>query len=319
MTELHTEFLEFEENIAVLENKIDELKKLSGNDHLNITEEIIKLQKKADALLKKTYSQLTPWQKVQVARHPQRPKYFDYLQALFTNFVELSGDKKFAEDKAIIGGLAEFDGIPCVVLGIQKGYNTESRLVHNFGMPKPEGYRKAIRLMDLADRFNLPVITFIDTSGAYPGIDAEARGQAEAIAASIQKCLQITVPILSVVIGEGFSGGAIGIGTADRIFLLEHSVFTVISPEGCASILWKDIAKSTQAAQALKLTAQDLEEHKMIDVIIPEPLGGAHRDPEKIIKTVHHTLAKHLRTLLKVDRNKILKERHDKYLKLGQI
>lgn len=302
--------LDFEEQVAILENQIEELKKLSS-----ASEEVITLQKKAQDLLKNIYSQLTPWQKVQVARHQSRPKFFDYRDQLFTDFIELSGDKNFFDDKAIVGGLAKLKGQSCMVIGIEKGNSTESRVYHNFGMPKPEGYRKAVRLMTLADRFHLPIITFIDTQGADPGIDAEARGQGEAIASATQKCLQVQVPIIAVIIGEGFSGGAIGIGTADHILMLEHSVFTVIGPEGCASILWKDASKKQEAAETLKLTAQDLIEYKIIDSIIKEPIGGAHRAPFEAIMATGDEIEKHLNMLIKNDPEKLQQDRFEKYLR----
>lgn len=312
-----TKFLDFEKPIADLEGKIEELRHISGRD-LNIVDEVARLQNKADRMLRQTYQTLTPWQKVQVARHPDRPKFFDYLNALVDDFMPLSGDRLFAEDCAIIGGFGKLLGRSVMIIGQQKGHDTESRVKHNFGMPKPEGYRKAQRLMRLADRFNLPVITFVDTAGAFPGIEAEERGQAEAIASCIQVCLDIKVPLLTVVIGEGGSGGAIAIAAANTILMLEHAIYSVISPEGCASILWRSASKASEAAEAQKLTAQDLIQLGIIDKIIPEPIGGAHRHKAAILRQVKETIEGALVPLMAIDGNQLRKDRRDKFLKMGQ-
>ncbi len=312
-----TKFLEFERPIADLESKIEELRHLANTGDLNIAEEVSRLQAKADRLLRQSYNSLTPWQKVQVARHPDRPKFFDYLDVLVENFIPLAGDRLFAEDCAIVGGFARFMNIPVMVIGQQKGNDTESRIKHNFGMAKPEGYRKAMRLMELANRFKLPVITFVDTAGAYPGIDAEERGQAEAIARCIETCLKIKVPLISLVIGEGGSGGAIAIAAANAVLMLEHSVYSVISPEGCASILWRSGAKAPEAAEAQKLTAQDLFKLGIIDKIIPEPVGGAHRFKNLITKQVKEEIEIVLKPLLRLDGDKVLNMRREKFLAMG--
>lgn len=290
-------FLDFEKTVADLEAKVDELRHLSNGGALNIAEEIHKLQSKADKLLRQIYSSLTPWQKVQVARHPERPKFKFYLENLFEDFVPLAGDRLFAEDTAIVGGLATFEGQSIMLIGQEKGSDTTSRVHHNFGMPKPEGYRKAQRLMRLAEQFGLPVVTFIDTPGAYPGVEAEERGQSEAIARSIDVSLDIQVPLVSVIIGEGCSGGAIAIAAANAVFMLEHSIYSVISPEGCASILWRSASKASEAAQAQKLTAQDLYQWKLIDGIIKEPIGGAQRFPKDILEPLKKVLHQSLQEL----------------------
>ncbi|MDP3372268.1 MAG: acetyl-CoA carboxylase carboxyltransferase subunit alpha [Candidatus Paracaedibacteraceae bacterium] len=310
-------FLDFEKPIADLEGKIEELRHISGRD-LNIADEVARLQNKADRLLKQTYQNLTPWQKVQVARHPDRPKFFDYLDVLIDNFMPLSGDRLFGEDCSIVGGFGHLLGRSVMVIGQQKGHDTESRIKHNFGMPKPEGYRKAQRLMLLANRFNLPVITFVDTAGAFPGIEAEERGQAEAIAKCIEVCLDIKVPLLSVVIGEGGSGGAIAIAAANTILMLEHAVYSVISPEGCASILWRSSTKAPEAAEAQKLTAQDLIQLGVIDKIIPEPTGGAHRNKTAMIRQVKEAIEGALIPLIALDGNQLLNARRDKFINMGQ-
>lgn len=312
-----SKFLEFERPVAELESKIEELRQLTTTD-INIAEEISRLQAKADRQLKQIYKGLTPWQKVQIARHPDRPQFFDYLKALITDFTSLAGDRCFGEDQAIIGGLGRFQGQGVVVIGQQKGYETESRLKHNFGMARPEGYRKAKRLMELADHFHLPLITFVDTAGAYPGIDAEERGQAEAIARCTETCLQVKVPFVSIVIGEGGSGGAIALATANSVLMLEHSVYSVISPEGCASILWRSATKAPEAAEALKLTAQDLYALKVIDQIVTEPLGGAHRYPSKTIQSVEAALQKELSKMTSKDSKELLASRREKFLQIGQ-
>ena len=312
-------FLEFEKPIAELESKIAELRSLGGDDGVvDIDEEVERLQAKIEKMLTQTYAKLTPVQKVQVARHPSRPHFKDYLKGLFTEFTELAGDRLFAEDQAIIGGLARLHGRSVMVIGQEKGADTESRVKHNFGMPKPEGYRKAQRLMRMAERFNLPIITFIDTAGAYPGIEAEERGQAEAIAKSIDVGLDVTVPIIALVIGEGGSGGAIAIGTGDKVMMLEHSIYSVISPEGCASILWRSATASAEAAAALRLTAQDLLKLKIIDRVIEEPLGGAHRDRDTTIKRVGNQIVEALKPLESMDRDTLRMQRRERFLAMGR-
>ncbi|MAJ63462.1 MAG: acetyl-CoA carboxylase carboxyl transferase subunit alpha [Alphaproteobacteria bacterium] len=312
-------FLEFEKPIAELESKIAELRSLGTDDEIvNIDEEVERLQGKIERMLTQTYAKLTPAQKVQVARHPGRPHCKDYVAGLFTEFTPLAGDRLFAEDQAIIGGLARFKGRSCVVIGQEKGSDTETRVRHNFGMPKPEGYRKAQRLMNMAEQFNLPIITFIDTSGAYPGIEAEERGQAEAIAKSIDVGLNVKVPIISVVIGEGGSGGAIAIGTGDSVMMLEHAIYSVISPEGCASILWRSATAAAEAAAALQLTAQDLLQLKVIDRIIEEPLGGAHRNHAEMIKRVGNQISQALKPLEAVERDLLKIRRRERFLAMGQ-
>ncbi|MHA3976387.1 acetyl-CoA carboxylase carboxyltransferase subunit alpha [Halovulum sp. GXIMD14794] len=311
-------YLEFEKGLAEIEGKAEELRALGRtNDGMDVESEAKALDKKAAALLKELYSNLTPWQKCQVARHADRPHCFDYIEALFTEYTPLAGDRNFADDHAVMGGLARFDDKPVMVIGLEKGSDTKSRLDRNFGMARPEGYRKAIRLMDLADRFGLPVITLIDTPGAYPGKGAEERGQAEAIARSTEKCLNLSVPLISVITGEGGSGGAVAFATADRLAMLEHSVYSVISPEGCASILWKDAEKMREAAEALRLTAQDLEQLGVIDRIIKEPLGGAQRDRAKTVEAVRDALTKMLADVEKVSKKKLTEARRRKYLDMG--
>jgi acetyl-CoA carboxylase carboxyl transferase subunit alpha len=311
-------FLEFEKPIAELEGKIEELRHLSGSGDVNIADEVAKLQTKLERLLRSTYAKLTAWQKTQVARHPDRPHTLNYVEALIDDFTPLAGDRAFAEDRAIVGGLGRFRGLSAVIIGHEKGTDTETRLRHNFGMARPEGYRKAQRLMRLADRFGLPVITLVDTAGAYPGVDAEARGQAEAIARSIEVCLDVRVPLLSVVIGEGGSGGAIALATADRVMMLEHAVYSVISPEGCASILWRNGEPMEDAAAALKLTAQDLHALGIIDRVIAEPLGGAHRDAGGAIAAVGDALEDALGALAETDGGVLRTQRREKYLEMGK-
>ena len=311
-------FLDFEKPISELLGKVEELKHLSNAGSLNIVDEVSKLQSKADKLLRQTYTSLSPWQKVQVARHPDRPKFLQYLDKIFTDFVPLSGDRSFADDQSIVGGMATLDGMSVMVIGQEKGSDTESRVKHNFGMPKPEGYRKAQRLMDIANRFKLPVITFIDTPGAYPGIDAEERGQAEAIAKSIEKCLEIEVPLISVVIGEGSSGGAIAIATANTVLMLENAIYAVISPEGCASILWRSAAKAEEAAQAQRITAQDLLKLGIIDSIIPEPVGGAQRFQAEVIASVKNAVIAAVKDLNAHSGMALKQMRREKYLRMGQ-
>ena len=288
-------YLDFEKSLAEIEGKAEELRALARDDpDMDVEDEARALDQKAKDLLRELYAGLTPWRKCQVARHPARPKALDYVEALFTEYTPLAGDRSFAEDRAVIGGLARFEDRPVVVFGHEKGRDTRSRLDRNFGMARPEGYRKAVRLMDLADRFALPVITLVDTPGAYPGKGAEERGQSEAIARATEKCLEIGVPLLSVVIGEGGSGGAVAFATADRVAMLEHSVYSVISPEGCASILWKDADKMREAAEALRLTAQDLHRLGVCDRVIPEPVGGAQRDRAATVARVGEALAEML-------------------------
>lgn len=312
-----TVFLDFERSIAELEEKIEELRHLDNGGKVNIVAEITTLQKKADKLLRQTYSNLTPWQKVKVARHPERPQFFNYL-TLFEEFTPLAGDRCFGEDQAIVGGLARFRGKPVMVIGQQKGQDTEERIRHNFGMARPEGYRKARRLMELADQFHLPLITFIDTNGAWPGIDAEERGQAEAIARSTEACLKIKVPLISLVIGEGGSGGAIALGAANTVMMMEHAVYSVISPEGCASILWRSAEKAPEAAEAQRITAQDLYKLGVIDQIVAEPLGGAHRHPEIAIRSAGDALDQALISLSVHEGRKLVQMRRDKFLMMGK-
>jgi acetyl-CoA carboxylase carboxyl transferase subunit alpha len=310
--------LDFEKPIVELETQIEDLRKLAGTTGTDIVEEIGRLQVKADRLKRQTYAKLTPAQKVKVARHPERPHMLDYVAKLVADFVPLAGDRLFGEDAALVGGIGRFRGRSCLVLGQEKGHDTETRIKHNFGAAKPEGYRKAQRLMDLAERFSLPVISFIDTAGAYPGVGAEERGQAEAIAKSIERSLRLPVPIVSVVIGEGGSGGAIAIATADRILMLEHAIYSVISPEGCASILWRSGSHAQDAAAALRLTAQDLKELAVIDEIIPEPMGGAHRQAEETIKDVGERIEQALTALRGIDGATLVSRRRTKFLDMGQ-
>ena len=310
-------FLDFEKPIVELEAKIEELRRLTGDGALNIDEEVGKLQVKVERTLRDTYGKLTPAQKVQVARHPLRPHFSDYVARLITDFTPLAGDRAFADDAAIVGGLGRLRGRTVMLIGHETGKDTDSRLRHNFGMAKPEGYRKAVRLMNLAHRFRLPVITLVDTAGAYPGIASEERGQAEAIAQSIETCLTIEVPLVSVIVGAGGSGGAIAIAAADRVLMLEHAVYSVISPEGCASILWRSATQSAEAAQALRLTAQDLKQLGVIDAVIAEPLGGAHRTPEDTIDAVGEAVAAALEEL-RVHGGRLVADRRDKYLAMGQ-
>ncbi|EGY01381.1 MULTISPECIES: acetyl-CoA carboxylase carboxyltransferase subunit alpha [Nitrospirillum] len=311
-------FLEFEKPIAELEGKIDELRHLSDGGGLNIADEVRKLEDKVDKLLRSTYAKLTPAQKVQVARHPNRPHCLDYINALITDFTPLAGDRVFGEDRAIVGGLGRFRGRSVVVIGQEKGHDTDTRIRHNFGSAKPEGYRKSQRLLELASRFNLPVITLVDTAGAYPGVGAEERGQAEAIAKSIETCLRARVPIVSAVIGEGGSGGAIAIATADRVLMLEHSIYSVISPEGCSGILWRSNTNAADAAAALRLTAQDLKELGVIDRIVMEPIGGAHRRREETILALGNAIDDSLDSMRGQDGGTLIARRREKYLSMGQ-
>lgn len=286
--------LDFESQVLAIEKKIAELREASKIGDIDVANEIKKMQAKVDKMLSQIYRKLTPWQKVQVARHPERPKFTDYLRGMFTDFVELSGDRLFADDQAIVGGFARFEGHKCIVMGQEKGNDTESRLKHNFGMPRPEGYRKVLRLMELADRFSLPIFSFIDTAGAFPGLESEERGVAESIARCMEKSLKIRTPFISVIIGEGGSGGAIAMATSDYVLMLEYAVYSVISPEGCASILWKDETKASLAAEGQKLTANDLLSLKVIDGIVREPVGGAHRDKAKTVENLKKELLTYL-------------------------
>ena len=311
-------YLEFENAIKDLEGKIAELRTLEGDDAVSIDDEILKLEQKAEAALADTYSKLTPWEKTQVARHAYRPHFCDYVDQLIEDFTPLAGDRYFAEDQAILGGLGRFRDQSVMVIGHEKGSDTEGRIRHNFGMAMPEGYRKAVRLMEMADRFSIPVITLVDTAGAYPGISAEERGQAEAIARSTDCCLKIGVPLISVVIGEGGSGGAIAIATANRILMLEHAIYTVASPEAAASILWRDSAKAIDAATNMKITAQDLKDLGIIDTIIDEPIGGAHRDTQQVIEDTGDAIAEALEEFSDMSATEIRKQRHDRFLKIGR-
>lgn len=314
----NTLVLDFEKNIVEIEDKIEAMRHLAEGEDVDITPEISRLQQKLEKQMKASYANLTPWQKLQVSRHPQRPHCLDYVHALIEDFTPLCGDRLFADDEAMIGGIGRFKNISVVVLGQEKGHDLESRVKYNFGMAKPEGYRKAQRLMDLADKFDMPVIAFVDTDGAFPGVEAEARGQAEAIASSIEKCLQIKVPLVSVVIGMGGSGGAIAIAAANRVLMLEHSIYSVISPEGCASILWRSADKVKEATEALKLTAQDLKKFGVIDEVIPEPTGGAHRDPQLTIERVGNAIHRHLKDLMPLSGDQLKKERTEKFLAMGR-
>ena len=311
-------FLDFEKPLAELDSKIEELRRMSEAGDLNIADEIARLTDKADKQLRATYAKLSPWQKTLVARHPERPKAGDYIAGLITDYTPLAGDRAFAEDQAVIGGLGRFQGRAVVVIGTEKGHDTESRVKHNFGMARPEGYRKARRLIELAGRFGLPVITFVDTSGAFPGIDAEARGQAEAIARSIEACLEVRTPFIATVIGEGGSGGAIALAAGDAVLMLEHAIYSVISPEGCASILWRDAAQAPAAAEALKLTAEDLKRLKLIDTIVGEPLGGAHREAGVAVASVGAAITAALQPLLALEPAALIARRREKYLDMGR-
>ncbi|HDR27296.1 acetyl-CoA carboxylase carboxyltransferase subunit alpha [Rhodovulum sp.] len=311
-------YLEFEKPLAEIEGKAEELRAMArANTEMDVEQEAAALDRKAATLLQDLYKNLTPWRKCQVARHPDRPHCRDYVEALFAEYTPLAGDRNFAEDSAVMGGIARFDDRPVVVIGHEKGFDTKTRLERNFGMARPEGYRKAVRLMDMADRFRVPVITLVDTPGAYPGKGAEERGQSEAIARATEKCLQIGVPLLSVIIGEGGSGGAVAFATANRVAMLEHSVYSVISPEGCASILWKDAEKMREAAEALRLTAQDLLKLGVIDRIIAEPLGGAQRGREQTIEAVGRNLRVMFKELDGLDRAALISERRRKFLDMG--
>ncbi|MCJ8333806.1 MAG: acetyl-CoA carboxylase carboxyltransferase subunit alpha [Epibacterium sp.] len=313
-----TQYLDFEKPLAEIEGKAEELRALArSNEEMDVEAEASALDAKAAQLLQDLYKDLTPWRKCQVARHPNRPHCRDYINELFTEYTPLAGDRNFADDLAVMGGLARFGDQPVMVIGHEKGHDTKSRIDHNFGMARPEGYRKAIRLMEMAGRFGLPVITLVDTAGAYPGKGAEERGQSEAIARSTEMCLKIGVPLISVIIGEGGSGGAVAFATANRVAMLEHSVYSVISPEGCASILWKDAEKMREAAEALRLTAQDLEQLGVADRVIPEPLGGAHRDIPATYSVVRAAITEMLNEMKGKDGDALIKDRRQRFLDLG--
>jgi acetyl-CoA carboxylase carboxyl transferase subunit alpha len=312
-------YLDFEKPVAELEAKVEELRAMGeAGNAVAISEEINRLESKASLALQELYSELTPWQKTQVARHPQRPHCLDYIAGLVSNFIALAGDRKFGDDAAIVGGFGRFRGESVCIIGHEKGSDTESRLKHNFGMARPEGYRKAVRLMDMADRFGIPVISLVDTAGAYPGIGAEERGQAEAIARSTETCLSLGVPNVAVILGEGGSGGAIAIAAANRVLMLEHAIYSVISPEGAASILWRDTAKAQEAATNMKITAQDMVRFGVIDSVVPEPTGGAHRDPQAAIAATGEAIATALIELQGLDRETVRKLRREKFLSMGR-
>ncbi len=312
-------YLDFEKPISDLEGKILELKKLASEDEsVNTSDEIARLEGRVRDAMAEIYSKLSPWQKTQVARHPSRPHFLDYAATLFSEFTSLAGDRNFANDDAIQAGLARFRGTPVAVIGQEKGNDTKSRIKHNFGSPRPEGYRKAIRVMEMADRFGLPLITLVDTAGAYPGVGAEERGQAEAIARSTEMCLNVKVPIVTVVIGEGGSGGAIAIATGNRVYMLEHAIYSVISPEGAASILWRDSTRAKEAASSMKITAEDLKALGIIDGIIPEPVGGAHRDPNTVIERTGTVIADALKELSARNGEELRADRRQKYLNMGR-
>jgi acetyl-CoA carboxylase carboxyl transferase subunit alpha len=312
-------FLDFEKPIAELQARIDELRQTGAEGAVDITADVARLQAKSDKLLKDTFARLTPWQKTQVARHPERPHFKHYVAALFDEFLPLAGDRAFGDDQAILGGFARFRGRRVMVLGHEKGDDTASRLRHNFGMGKPEGYRKAIRLLELADRFSLPVVTLVDTSGAFPGIQAEERGQAEAIARSTEACLALGVPMVASVVGEGGSGGAIALASGNRVLMFEHAVYSVISPEGCASILWRTADKAADAAEAMKVTAQDLKALGVIDAIVPEPLGGAHRAPSAAIAALGDAIEQALGELAPLAPEALRRDRRQKFLAMGRL
>ena len=311
-------YLDFEKPVADLEGQVREMKTMRTGKSVDVDEEIARLESKANQALADIYGELEPWQKTQVARHPDRPHFRDYREALIEDFVALSGDRSFGDDKAIEVGLGRFEGRGVAVIGQEKGHDTQSRIQHNFGMARPEGYRKAARLMDLADRFGLPVLSFVDTAGAYPGIGAEERGQAEAIARSTQACLRLGVPMVATVIGEGGSGGAIAIAAANRVLMLEHAIYSVISPEGAASILWRDSTRAREAAQSMKITAEDLMRMKVIDAIVAEPMGGAHRAPKTIIKSTRKAIAAALKGMEGLSPEELRRQRRDKFLAIGR-
>jgi acetyl-CoA carboxylase carboxyl transferase subunit alpha len=310
-------FLDFEKPISELESRIEDLRETAEAGDLNIDSEIARLEAKSERMLRDTYARLTPWQKTQVARHPDRPHFKDYVEALFDEFVPLAGDRKFGEDAAVVGGFARLGGRRLMLIGQEKGDDTASRLKHNFGMAKPEGYRKAVRLMALADRFGLPVVSLVDTAGAFPGVQAEERGQAEAVARGTEQCLALKVPMVAAIVGEGGSGGAIAIAAANRVLMLEHSVYAVISPEGCASILWRTAEKAADAAEAMRVTAQDLKQLGVIERIVPEPVGGAHRDPDAAMRNLGQALEEELDSLSSQSGEALRAQRRSKYLAIG--
>jgi acetyl-CoA carboxylase carboxyl transferase subunit alpha len=310
-------FLDFEKPIAELEARVAELRETASAGELNIESEIERLEERAERLLRETYTKLTPWQKTQVARHPGRPHFKDYVAALIDDFVPLAGDRNFGEDEAIVGGLGRFGSRKVMLIGHEKGDDTASRLKHNFGMARPEGYRKAIRLMQIADRFGLPVVTLVDTPGAFPGVQAEERGQAEAIARATEQCLALGVPLVAAVVGEGGSGGAIAIAAANKVLMLENSVYSVISPEGCASILWRTAEKAADAAEAMKITAADLQQLGLVERVVPEPVGGAHRHPAEAIETLGAAIAEELDALAPLSRDEVRSQRRAKFLNVG--
>jgi acetyl-CoA carboxylase carboxyl transferase subunit alpha len=311
-------FLDFEKPIAELEGQIEELRRKTDESGIDVADEVGRLRDKVEATLRATYAKLTPWQKTLVARHPERPKCAAYIHNLIEDFTPLAGDRAYADDAAVMGGIGRFRGRAVVVLGTEKGTDTETRVIHNFGMARPEGYRKARRLMELAGRFGLPILSFVDTAGAFPGIEAEARGQAEAIARSIEAGLAAPVPFVATIIGEGGSGGAIALAAADRVLMLEHAVYSVISPEGCASILWRDAAQAATAAEAMKMTAEDLKRLNLVDGIIPEPLGGAHRDAEAVVQRVGERVWESLEPLMALDGATLRQRRREKFLEMGR-
>ncbi len=312
-------WLPFEKPVAALEAKIAELRLTAADGAIDIGSDIARLEDKAGRLLARTYAALTPWQKTQVARHPQRPHFRDYVATIFTEFMPLGGDRSYGDDLAIIGGLAQLGDRRVVVIGHEKGYDTQSRVKHNFGMGKPEGYRKAVRLMELAGRFGLPVVTLVDTSGAFPGVEAEERGQAEAIARATQACLALPVPMVAAIVGEGGSGGAVALASAERVLMFEHAVYAVISPEGCASILWRTAEKASLAAEAMKITAQDLLALKVIDRIVPEPVGGAHRAPGAAMRALGIALSEELDGLSGLAGEELIRQREERFLAIGAL
>jgi acetyl-CoA carboxylase carboxyl transferase subunit alpha len=314
---LAQEYLEFEKPIAELEKKIEELTLFTSGGNIDLEEEILKLHKKADQLRSEIYSRLSPWQKAQISRHPNRPYTLDYIEALTTDFIEMHGDRAFADDPAIVAGMAKLDGMPVVVIGHQKGRTTKEKIHRNFGMPNPEGYRKALRVMRFAERFGKPVLTFIDTPGAYPGVGAEERGQGESIARNLSVMSQLRTPVLSVVIGEGGSGGALALGVADRLLMLEHSTYSVISPEGCAAILWNNGSKASEAAELLKITAQDLFQMKIADEVVEEPIGGAHRDPRRAAELLKESIVRNFADIRALPLPDLLRQRYERVRRIG--
>ena len=312
-------YLDFEKSIAELESRIRDIKSLESGDEINIAEEVSRLEVKLDNLLRSTYARLTSWEKIKVARHPDRPHLSDYIKNLITDFMPLSGDRGFADDHAIIGGIGRFKGQSVMIVGHEKGNDTQSRIKHNFGMARPEGFRKATRLFRLADQFKIPIITFVDTAGAWPGVGAEERGQAEAIARSTEACLEVKVPLISIIVGEGGSGGAVALAAGNKVLMMEHAVYSVISPEGCASILWRTNERAEDAANALKITAQDLLKLQVVDEVIPEPIGGAHRDHEKTMTAVSKAIDIALMEFSAISADKIKQLRNEKFLNMGNI